>query len=270
MPEVHPCWGLYWGREVPAGGIPHGHTPGTLSARNMVPLYRMRTRLGLLCQRSALLCCRVLPHTGTEGLGRSLHALYVPQGGDMTGKEGGEQEKESCRAPRGTLLHIPVSMSLGSRFWTASPQASGERHGHFKSNLFLALDVLSSGKAKCLQRGNHTWATEKLEHLPSLPSFLCSARGRCWSVEPVTSSKISHIPAVCSHLPIVTRVLCSAQTQIHGPGEGHSHLPAAQTALQPDTRVGERCYGLLGRGGGEQLPWTESLFVTREEQHLQG
>lgn len=67
---------------------------------------------------------------------------------DRTGKEGAEQEKESCRAPRGTLLHIPVS-----RLWAASPQASGERHGHFKSDLFLALDVLSSGEAKCQSEG---------------------------------------------------------------------------------------------------------------------
>lgn len=105
----------------------------------------LHTRLG--CQRSAL-CCRVLPHAGTEGLGRSLHALDVPQGQDMTGKEGVEQEKESCRAPSGTLLHIPVS-----RLWTASPQASGERQGHFKSDLFLALDVLSSGEAECPSEG---------------------------------------------------------------------------------------------------------------------
>lgn len=152
----------------------------------------LHTRLGLLCQRSALLCRRVLPHTGTEGLGRSLHALDVPQGGDMTGKEGVEQEKESCRAPKGTLLHIPVS-----RLWAASPQASGERCGHFKSDLFLVLDVLlTQGKQSALQRGNHTWAAESLEHLPSLPS---STRGRCWPEEPVPSSKIPHTPAACSH-----------------------------------------------------------------------
>lgn len=61
-------------------------------------------------------CCAAgsLPHTGTEGLGRSVHVLDVPRGEDVTGKEGVEQDKESCRAPRGTLLHIPVSSSLGS------------------------------------------------------------------------------------------------------------------------------------------------------------
>lgn len=113
----------------------------------------MHTRLSLLCKRSALLCHRVLPHTGTEGLGRSLHALDVPQGEDMRGEEGVEQEEESCKAPRGTLFHILVSRSLCARLWTASPQASGERHGHFKSDLFLALDVLSSREAKCPSEG---------------------------------------------------------------------------------------------------------------------
>lgn len=158
--------------EVPAGGIPYGLTPGALCAKNMVPLYRMHTKLGLLCQRSALLCRGALPHTRTKGLGRSLHALDVPQGKDMTGKEGAEQEEESCRAPRGTLLHTPVSRSLNATLWTASPQAGGKRRGHFKTDLFLSLDVLSSGEAVSF-RGVTTSGLQKTWN--TCPVFLASS-----------------------------------------------------------------------------------------------
>lgn len=212
MPGVHPWWGFYWG-EVLVGGIPYGLTPGTLCAKNMVPLYRMHTRLDLLCQRSALLCRGALPHTGTKGLGRSLHALDVPQGKDMTGKEGAEQEKESCRVPRGTLLHIPVSRSLNATLRTASPQASGKRHGHFKTDLFLSLDVLSSGEAVSF-RGVTTPGLQRTWN--TCPAFLAS------SVVPETGASLrsplhpakSPTPQLCAHIHPLQRV-CSAAPR-HG------------------------------------------------------
>lgn len=45
-----------------------------------------------------------------------------------------------------------------------------ERHGLFQSDLFLALDMLSSGEARCLSEGQpllgHRWSPQCLPRLP--------------------------------------------------------------------------------------------------------
>lgn len=46
-----------------------------------------------------------------------------------------------------------------------------ERHGLFQSNLFLALNMLSSGEQSVFQRGNHSWVVDgALSTCPRFPA----------------------------------------------------------------------------------------------------
>lgn len=143
---------------------------------------------------------------------------------DRTGKEGVEQEKESCRAPRGTLLHIPVS-----RLWAASPQASGERHGHFKSDLLVpCFRCVELRGSKVPVRGATTLGLQRAwsacQASPASSAVPETGAGLRSLLHPAKSPT----PQWRAHIHPLQHVLCSIQTWIHGPGEGHSHLPAAQ------------------------------------------
>lgn len=176
-----------------------------------------------------------------------------------------EQEEESCKAPRGTLFHILVSRSLCARLWTASPQASGERHGHFKSDLFLALDVLSSREAVSFRGATTRGLQRAWSTYPASPASSAVPEAGAGLRSLLHPAK-SPTPQWCAHI-LPWQHMCSAALS-HG-----------SMALEKDTtaclllgrQFGERCYGLIGRGGGgEQLPWTERQFVAMEEQPLQG
>lgn len=156
-----------------------------------------------------------MSRTGTEQLGRTLHARDAPEGEDGL-------EQESCGAPRATSVHIAVGRSLGHGQLLLRPV---ERHGLFQSDLFLALDMLSSGAARCLSEVQlllgRSWSPERLPRLPLQCQGQALAQGACCynqhNLPHLKPQGRAHIPPLptCVHDPVG---LSGDHTWLHSPG----------------------------------------------------
>lgn len=251
----HPCCGSYWGREVPARGFRPRDPMCQGVWSHVQDLHQARLALwgiSLAVPRGPATCRNKVIRQVTARHGRA------------PGRRRVQSRRRKAAGLRGQ--HCSASLSAGP--WV--PGHGGlllrlvERHGLFQSDLFLALDMLSSGGAKCLSEGqpllDRRWS---LERLPRFPCSLCSARGERWPEELVvttnTTSRAWHPRGVLTSPLTNTCARPSGRSPMlmHGSTALEEDLAAAQLAFWPDKGVSERlgrCYGLVGGGGGEQLP----------------
>lgn len=132
--------------------------------------------------------------------------------------EKGHDRKGGCRAgggklqgSKGNIAPHPCQQVSECHFMDSFSSGQWKETWTFQNRLVPFFRCLELRGSSVLQRGNHIWAAENLQHLSSLPSFLCRVDA---DLRSLLHPAKSPTPQLCAHIHPLQRV-CSAAPR-HG------------------------------------------------------